>query len=175
MQTYTGGAYWPLDPRPEEVRIEDIAAALSKLCRYGGHTIRFYSVAEHSVLVASKAPAGLQLAALMHDAPESYVTDLIRPIKYNVTGYKEIEQINERCIAERFGLPYPMPSEIKALDERIITDEKTQVMGPSPFSWKQDKHHDTNVPALGVTLHFWTPAQAAYEFTTAFYLYGGKS
>lgn len=172
MITYTGGAFWPLDPRPEEIRFEDIAAALSKLCRFGGHSVRFYSVAEHLVHCASKAPKGFELPALLHDASEAYLSDVIRPIKKHLTNYLEIEATLERAIAERFGLPWPMPREVKALDEAIIQDEKAQACAPSPpLQWAS---WDNDTPALGVTLRFWTPAQAQYEFTTAFYRYGGK-
>jgi uncharacterized protein len=89
MQTYTGLAFWPLDPRPDEIRLVDIAHALSKLCRYGGQCLSFYSVAEHSLLVASKAPDHLKLVALMHDASEAYLLDIPRPIKRHLAGYAE--------------------------------------------------------------------------------------
>jgi hypothetical protein len=52
IQTATGRPFWPIDPRPEDIDIEDIAHALSMLCRFGGHCLRFYSVAEHSVLLS---------------------------------------------------------------------------------------------------------------------------
>lgn len=170
MQTYTGAQFWPLDPRAEEVRFEDIAAALSKLCRYGGQCIRFYSVAEHCVHVASRAPDGLKLAALMHDGSEAYLCDIIRPIKSHLANYLKIEAELERCIASRFGLSWPMPPEVRRLDTAILADERDQVMAPPPVPWPQ-----TTEPPLGITLRFWTPAQAKYEFTTAFYRYGGKA
>jgi hypothetical protein len=172
MQTYTGCAFWPLDPRADEIRIEDISAALSKLCRYGGHTIRFYSVAEHCVHIASKAPDALALPALLHDASEAYLSDVIRPLKRHLDNYKTIEAELERVIALRFGLTWPMSPEVKRLDKRIIADEKAQVMAPAPPL--HDPCQDHHAPPLGVTLRFWTPAQAAYEFTTAFYRYGGR-
>ena len=56
MQTYTGRQFWPIDPRANEVHIEDIAHALSMMCRYNGHCRTFYSVAEHSVLVSQHVP-----------------------------------------------------------------------------------------------------------------------
>lgn len=167
MQTYTGLAFWPPDPRPDEIRLEDIAAAISKLCRYGGHCRRFYSVAEHSVLVASRAPDHLKLAALMHDAAEAYVVDVPRPLKPFIPGYKEIEERVEQAIAARFNLPWPLSDEIKQLDERIIEDERTQAMSEPPRFWG---HRE----ALGVTLQFWSPQVAAYAFKTAFDNYGGR-
>lgn len=169
MQLASGRKFWPLDPRPEEIHIEDIAAALSKLCRYGGHCKRFFSVAEHSVLMAHAAPDGMRLSALLHDASEAYLSDVIRPIKSHLTNYLTIEADLERAIARRFTLPFPLPAEVKALDERIIADERDQAMLPAPQTWAQW----TPVPPLGVTIEFWTPQKAEYEFLAAFRRYGG--
>lgn len=169
MQTATGRAFYPLDPRPDEIHIEDIAAALSKLCRYGGHTKKFYSVAEHCVLMAHAAPDGLHLAALLHDASEAYLSDVIRPIKAHLDNYKAIESELERAIARRYCIAWPMPAEVKAMDEAIIADERDQVMLPAPQAWAQWKP----VPPLGVTLRFWSPEKAHYEFLAAFRRYGG--
>lgn len=167
LQTYTGAAFYPLDPRPEEIRIEDIAAALSKLCRYGGHCIKFYSVAEHCVHVAEYAPDYCKRTALMHDASEAYLIDVPRPVKRFLTNYQEIEAGLEAAIAKRFDLMHPAPPIVKQLDNAILGDEHAQNMGRPPREWRL-----TEKP-LGVTLKFWTPQQAAYEFTTAFYRYGG--
>lgn len=169
MQTSLGNQFWPLDPRIEEIHIEDIAAALAKLCRYGGHCKRFYSVAEHCVLMAAVAPPAFALAALMHDASEAYLADVIRPIKRYLTNYKPVEAELERCIACRFSLPWPMPSEVKVLDERIIADEQEQVMLPAPAEWAEWER----VAPLGVRLEFWTPEKAEFEFLAAFRRYGG--
>ena len=170
MLTATGGAFYPLDPRSEDIHIEDIAAALSKLCRYGGHTKQFYSVAEHCVLLAHAASDGMHLSALMHDASEAYLSDVIRPIKAHLTNYKTIEAALERVIAQRFTLPFPLPAEVKALDEAIIADEKSQAVAfPKGKPWAQW----TPVAPLGVTLQFWTPEKAEYEFLAAFRRYGG--
>ena len=170
MQTYTGAQFWPLDPRADEVRFEDIAAALSKLCRYGGQCLRFYSVAEHCVHVAEHAPASLKLPALMHDSSEAYLCDIIRPIKSHLANYLEIESRLEQVIANRFDLAWPWHPEIKRLDTAILADERDQVMAPPPVPWPQIP----GIEPIGVKLQFWTPKQAQYEFTTAFYRYGGK-
>jgi hypothetical protein len=168
MQLASGRAFYPLDPRPEEIFIEDIAAALSKLCRYGGHCHTFYSVAEHSVLIAEKAPPGMKLAALLHDATEGYVSDVIRPIKPYLTNYVEIEADLAEAIGTRFGVKlHPLPDEIKRLDNAILADERDQAMMTPPRDWRLSE------PALGVDLQFWTPTKAEYEFRAAFCRYGG--
>ena len=61
IETYTGRKFWPLAPSPDDIDIFDIAQALSMTCRYKGHTNEFYSVAEHSVLLAEKLPPHLRL------------------------------------------------------------------------------------------------------------------
>ena len=165
MQTATGRAFYPLDPQPEEISIDDIAAALSKMCRYGGHTTRFYSVAEHCVHIASHpdCPDELRLTALLHDASEAYLSDVIRPIKPFLTNYTEIEQRLERVIAEKFGTIYPFPAIIKEMDTRILMDERDQAMAKPPQDWR------LRGEPLGVRLQFWTPQVAEWEFLGAFY------
>ena len=81
IQTMSGVIFYPLDPRPEEIRIEDIAHALSHQCRFAGHCREFYSVAEHSVRVSRELPQEFMLWGLLHDASEAYLVDLPRPIK----------------------------------------------------------------------------------------------
>ena len=169
MQTFTGRQYWPLDPRADELDIVDIASALSKLCRYGGHTRAFYSVAEHCVLMARspECPPALRLAALLHDGSEGYIVDVIRPIKPHLAGYAALENDNQSLIAERFGFEWPMPAIIKDLDNRILLDERDQAMSRPPADW------GIAGPHLGVTLQFWTPNEARAQFLTAFYEFGG--
>jgi hypothetical protein len=168
MQTYTGRAFWPLDPRADELDIRDIAHGLSMQCRYGGHCLDFYSVAEHCVLMARFAPSGLELATLMHDATEAYLADVIRPLKRHLANYKTVEAELEQVIAQRYGLPWPMPPEVKRLDERIVADEKEQAMAPAPLPWAE---WDNNSLPLGVPLQFWSPKVAEEQFLRAFRLY----
>jgi hypothetical protein len=135
MQTFRGGQFWPLDMRPEDVFIEDIAHALSMICRYGGHCERFYSVAEHSVLVSRVVPAEYALLGLMHDATEAYVGDVIRPLKPALAGYKAIEDQVWLAIASRFGLPSGLPNEIKAADNAVLLAEQKVLMKDAPAPW----------------------------------------
>jgi uncharacterized protein len=165
MQTATGRQFWPLDPRADEVFIEDIAHALSLLCRYGGHCLRFYSVAEHCVLLANTAPLGLARAALLHDASEAYLSDVIRPVKRHLGNYIEIEQSIERVIADRFALEWPTPPFVKRMDDAILADECAQAMTKPPADWCLPQ------PPLGVTLQFWSPERAKVEFLAAFQRY----
>src|SRR5690606_29748913 len=91
MQTFTGRRFWPLDPRPDEICIEDIAHALSMQCRYAGHCLSFYSVAEHSVLLSQHVAEPFRRWALLHDASEAYLVDVPRPIKGDLSNYRAVE------------------------------------------------------------------------------------
>ncbi len=133
MQTASGRAYWPLDPLSDEVFIEDIAAGLSRECRYGGHIredVDHYSVAEHSVLASYLVPREHAFAALMHDAAEGYVKDLPRPIKVDLPQYQRIEDLNWRAIALRFGLPFTLHECVKHADTAMLFAERKAVMAP---------------------------------------------
>jgi hypothetical protein len=168
MQTYTGKKFHLLAPSQDEIDIEDIAGPLSKMCRYGGHTKFFYSVAEHSVLIARKAPTPYKLAALLHDASEAYIADIIRPLKPHMPGYYEKEDIVMEAIAKKFGFQYPMPLEIKALDIAILSDERDAVMAKTddaPGLWGNTS------PALGVKITGWAPKTAYLHFMNSFLKY----
>jgi hypothetical protein len=133
MLTYTGRVYWPLDPRPCEVNIEDIAHALAYQCRYGGHTSEYYSVAEHCVLMSRLLPPKLKFVGLMHDATEAYVSDVPRPLKPYLANYAEIEARNWEAIGTAFGLPEVLPPEVEDLDRRMCLLEMGQLMPRAPF------------------------------------------
>lgn len=138
MQTFSGVAYWPLDPRPDEVRLEDIAHHLSQICRYTGACREFYSVAEHAVHVSHLVPEELALHALHHDDAEYVCNDLARPVKYSVVGYKETERINEAAITDYLGLP-PLTDDqrvlLKLADNAMLLAEQALLMGPPPQPW----------------------------------------
>lgn len=106
MQTYTGARFYPLEPDAELIRIADIAHALSNICRFGGHSARFYSVAEHSVLLSREFFAGwhYKLVALLHDAAEAYLGDVPRPLKYlpEYAFYREAEDRLQAMILDKF-------------------------------------------------------------------------
>lgn len=158
IQTATGGMFWPLDPRPEEIDVLDIAHALANMCRYGGHCLRFYSVAEHSVLMARHVSPPNRLWALLHDASEAYIVDVPRPLKRFLVGYQAAEDDVMKAVCQRFGMSVEMPHEVKAADSAILVTEMLHNMAPPPKAWAGQ------VEPLEVTLKFWSPDQARDEF-----------
>jgi len=135
MQTYSGRQFWPVDPRPSEVHLIDIAHGLAHACRFAGHCSRFYSVAEHSVYVSQIVPPELALVGLLHDATEAYVVDIPRPLKPFLTGYAAIEDGVWVAIAQRFGLPEKMPQAVKDADNALLLAEQRDIMAPPPAPW----------------------------------------
>lgn len=117
IRTFKGHYLNVFDPKPESIDIEDIAHALSHVCRFAGHTRIFYSVAQHSIEVMKMCSRENRLAGLLHDASEAYMCDLPRPIKRNLPEYKNIEENLMGVIAQKFGLEYPFHPEIKKADE----------------------------------------------------------
>lgn len=143
-QTASGRMFYPLDPRPEEIFIDDIADGLSRLCRYGGQLrrdIEHYSVAEHSVCLAryfvARGETDLARWALLHDAGELF-GELIRPIKSATPDYRAIEARIMAAVCARFGLPRDEPVQVKQADLRITLDERDAVMAEPPAPWDVD-------------------------------------
>lgn len=166
IETASGREFWPLDPRPEEIHIEDIATALSKLCRFGGHCKSFYSVAEHCALASEFVPTGIALEALLHDAAEAYLSDIPRPLKRlpEFAAYRAAETKLEQAIAARFGLVYPWPEEVKKIDDRLLHTEAGQLM-PSAI-WVRPE-----LVLPGVTIRGLEPEEARRVFIRVFNLY----
>lgn len=164
LQTWSGGVFYPLDPRPEEVDINDIAHALSQTCRYGGHCTRFYSVAEHCVWVASVLPPHLQLQGLLHDASEAYLVDVPRPVKPFLPGYFEIEAQLEQVIAQRYGLSWPIPAEVKTADSAMLLLERDQIMATPPMPWNEEGL----ARIKPFSLPCWDPEEACIEYLDTF-------
>jgi hypothetical protein len=162
IQTYTGKAFWPLDPRPEELDIEDIAHALSHQCRYAGHTSAFYSVAEHSVHISYAVSPENALWGLLHDASEAYLVDIPRPLKPFMPDYKVWEARLMQCIAQRFGLTGEEPVEVKEMDTRILHNERKALMRTG-LEWSLKGEPIPNLVIVG-----WEPAAAYSEFMIRF-------
>ncbi len=188
MQTISGRRVEPGRLRVEDIYIEDIAHALSHICRFAGHCKSFYSVAQHSVLVADyvmKRGRSINEArwALLHDASEAYLGDITWPLKQHpaMRGYKEIERHAQAVIAQCFGLEGDEPPIVKEADLAILATEKRDLLNAGPShddkavrevaaarkthdAWHCD-HVEPNaepIVALG-------PAMACGTFLTVFY------
>jgi 5'-deoxynucleotidase YfbR-like HD superfamily hydrolase len=172
--TYTGLKFWPLDPRPEELCIEDIAHGLALNCRFAGQCQRFYSVAEHSLLVwkilkeTGQNITG-QLQGLLHDAEEGLVGDMIRPLKYG-TGmncYRSIVEEIRVMIFRKFGLPREMHWTVKYADKVALMTERRDAMPPRPGEGKWLEEREGILPHAA-PLEFMTPETAEARFLMAF-------
>lgn len=166
IQTYTGRKFYPCDPRPEEIDILDIAHSLSNQCRFSGHCLSFYSVAQHSVLVSDNLSSVDRLWGLLHDASESYLVDLPRPLKRSPPLgpiYTNLENRLMSAIAERFSLPGEIPSAVKHMDNRLLMTERRDLMALTEDEWIEtaDPLPERIIP--------WVPGDAEALFLQAFY------
>jgi 5'-deoxynucleotidase YfbR-like HD superfamily hydrolase len=120
-----------LNPQPESFIIEDIARGLANTCRFNGQCSVFYSVAQHSVLVSHLVPDDYKMAALLHDSAESCISDTCTPLKKLIPELKVIEDRIEAAIFKRFGLPFPMPADmkqsVKRADWQALATERRDV------------------------------------------------
>lgn len=146
MQTQSGRVWSLEDPQPHAVHWPDVAAALAKLCRFGGHVdAGFYSVAQHCCVVCDSLPVDLRLYGLLHDAHEAYLGDWVRPLKHYLTGVDllELEVRHVRAIHRAAGLAWPLTAVMKAriheADLRALSTERRDLLAPARGSmhWPQ--------------------------------------
>lgn len=116
IMTFTGKHFYPLAPRLEDFERRDIAHSLALTCRFNGHLNQFYSVAQHSIILQKLLPEELTAWALLHDAAEAYLGDLVRPIKQSWQFFTEAEDRLLEAMAQSFRLTWPMPDKLKQVD-----------------------------------------------------------
>lgn len=133
--THSGIEFDVCKPDPDLIEIEDIAHALSNICRFTGHTKHFYSVAQHSYLCATLVPKEHQLETLLHDAAEAYIGDVSSPLKAQLPGYQMIEFKLDQAIRQRFGLPAKKTPWVKEADLQMLAAEKAQLMPQFEEPW----------------------------------------
>ncbi len=159
--TYCGVKFYPYDPRPTDILLGDIAHHLSLLCRFNGAIRAFYSVGQHSVLVSQNVPKGLELWGLLHDASETYLGDMVRPLKMGMPQYKEAELRVMQAIATRFGLTMPEPPEVKQADNLLLfTERRDLLIRQHQWSWEQAPLKKKIVP--------WSPVRTEAVFLKRF-------
>lgn len=139
IQTYSGRRFNPTKPYVDAIVIQDIAHSLSMQCRFSGHVKRFYSVAQHSVLVSYICDSADAFWGLMHDATEAYLVDVPRPLKRSgkFDAYLEFEANLQAAICQRFGLPQKEPPSVKKADTILLATEARDLMSSLRSDWIQ--------------------------------------
>jgi len=177
ISTWSGKQIHPLDPKPEEVCLEDIAHGLSRKCRYNGQS-HFYTVAEHCVHLADWCLWGVSnpeerkfiaLHALLHDAAEAYLPDVTSPIKVLFPDFEKHEDKLLAVIFEALGLPPICPAGakvIKDIDKRIILNERDRVLPNHNPDVKWPIEHLK--PLEHTTIFCWPPDEAYDNFMTVY-------
>ena len=156
--TYTGKQFHLLEPRIEEISLVDIAHSLATQVRFTGHCCVPYHIADHCVRVAEeveKLDPSLALCALLHDASETYLVDLPRPLKHDTplgNPYLQIEALVEQAIARKFDLPYPMPPLVKEFDNRLLMTERRDLMHPGGPQWEATRYGQSGEPLPGTII-----------------------
>lgn len=134
VETYTGGQFDLFNPKPDDVRLQDIAAGLAHTCRFGGHCENFYSVAHHSIHVSHELPIEdprLQLIGLLHDAGEAYLGDIPRPLKAKHDTFERTEELILAAVWDSFNIDSPTEDEwerVMAADDRLLAYEATNIL-----------------------------------------------
>jgi hypothetical protein len=167
IQTYTGKRFYVLDPRLEDICIEDIAHSLALQCRYLGHAKWHYSVAQHCVLLTGHeyrryGNADAAFDVLMHDAGEAYYGDWPRPIKNSIPQVERVMRRIDQVIYEKFDLGEE-PEWIRVMDLNIVCDEKKALM-KEVNGWTCIGREP-----LGVKIEEWTPEHAEKYFLEWFH------
>lgn len=150
VETYSGGRFYPFDPRPADVRIEDLAHGLAHTCRYSGQCQVYYSVAEHSLHVARELRREghgprVQCYGLFHDAAEAYLPDLPRPIKAEFDAFVDLERSILEAVWPALDLRAPTTDEwdaVMAADDRLLHYEAGELLADGGWADPVDLAHD---------------------------------
>ncbi len=129
MLTYTGKELDLQNPVENQICIEDISHALSNICRFSGNCEKFYSVAQHSCYVAELVPNEYKLSALLHDATETYISDIPTPVKKLFPSISKLENNISDIIALKFRAPFMLSDRVKLADKSILAYEFRDLMG----------------------------------------------
>ena len=165
VSTYLGNRFYLTRPHIDDVAIEDIAHGLAYQCRFNGQTREFYSVAQHSVMVMNLVPEEQRLAALLHDAAEAYLGDMVKPLKNLFPAFSEIETQVMAIIGQRFGIELTtLHPSIKQADLVALATEKRDLMPHSTEPWA----YLEGVTPVPTVIRPLPPKQAKMAFLDAF-------
>lgn len=133
--THSGQQFDLLRPNASMIKPGDIAHALAHLCRFNGHSRGHYSMAQHSLIVASLVPAEHQLVALLHDAAEAYIGDMTQPLKAVLPEYQYIEHQIWLAVCDRFDIQPDLHACVKQADMVALATERRDLMPKHPAVW----------------------------------------
>ena len=163
IQTFTGDIFYPLDPRLEEIHLEDVAHALSHKARFTGHTREFYSTGEHSIRVAlylESVGASFmeQFIGLHHDDSDAYLPDVPTPLKVlpEFAWFRELEKKIQGLCFEKFGCVVEDYAPIKSADVVLLLTEKRDLMPEKNSNWNH-KYKEAPIQEP-YKIKPWTPA-----------------
>ncbi|BEM21556.1 hypothetical protein SMCM5_45580 [Serratia marcescens] len=165
IRTHSGHHFYYQVISPDAIDIDDIAQALSNICRFAGHLDDFYSVAQHSVLVSRLVPPELALEALLHDASEAYCQDIPAPLKALLPDYRDIEASVDNAIRSLFGLPMEHSPEVKRADLVMLATERRDLGIDDGDKWDI---LDGIAPTDEFAIHPLNPRQARQLFIARF-------
>jgi 5'-deoxynucleotidase YfbR-like HD superfamily hydrolase len=181
--TFTRRKFWPLDPRPDDIDVRDVAHSLARICRFGGHVVpEHYSVAQHSVLAAENIhllfekrgqmmPSVAPYCALLHDAAEAYPPgDLLRPLKHSQDpGVEYLLRVQDRidnAVRTHFGLPGRFPIEVAEIDRAMLVTETRDIRGG--FHKDEKYQPPAYQPVPDLTIEPWSATEAEERFLEAY-------
>lgn len=159
------------NPDPDTIRLHDIAHALGNLCRWGGHSKQFYSVAQHSFYASYLVKRPFAMAALLHDATEAYLVDIPRPLKAMLPEYKRLEQNLAVHIAMAFNLPVNAFElrEVKHADNFLMAMEAVELCtNPDIILASIGGRPDRLIRDIDPNFICWTPPIARDRFLYRF-------
>ena len=168
FRTYTDRRVDLFEPKTSEISIFDIARSLSQQCRFLGHTTRFYSVAQHSILVSQLVPNEDALWGLLHDASEAYTGDLPRPFKglLEMVQYRLAEGRLMVTICDRYNLRPEMPRSVELADRAMLATEFRDVTTMTDVEWIKNECGLAPLPNLKIEP--WLPKMAETRFLDRF-------
>ena len=156
IQIAKGKTFDFLNPDLSNIEVEDLVVSLAKQNRYTGYTKYPYSVAQHSVLMSENCEEIYAYPCLMHDLHEGLISDMAKPLKDLLPGFKKMEEKIEKLVHKRFNLV--IPEKVYWYDIRLLMDEKKQLMEKCEKSW-----NILNKP-LGVKITEWSWKEAYFRF-----------
>lgn len=143
MQTASGHVFNFADLSTLRIRLDDIAHHLAHICRFGGACRTHYSVAQHSMRVADLCPPEHRLVALLHDATEAYIGDMVKPLKVRLPEFQQVEDDIWRKICLTYSLDHVMPACVKLADTRMLWNEMIELLPqPVPIDGYSDEERE---------------------------------